>query len=51
MGDIIHVGIIIEPGKILHASGHVKIDKLDHNGIFSEEQGIYTHSLRIIKRL
>ena len=49
-GDIIHVGIIIEPGKILHASGHVKIDKLDHNGIFSEDQGIYTHSLRIIKR-
>jgi len=50
-GEIIHVGIIIEPGKILHASGHVKIDKLDHNGIFSESQGVYTHSLRIIKRL
>ena len=50
-GEIIHVGIIIERGKILHASGHVKIDKLDHNGIFSETQGVYTHSLRIIKRL
>ncbi len=49
-GEIIHVGIIIGPGKILHASGHVKIDKIDHNGIFSLEQGAYTHSLRIIKR-
>ncbi|MEI8047441.1 MAG: C40 family peptidase [Bacteroidota bacterium] len=50
-GEIIHVGIIIGPGKILHASGHVKIDKIDHNGIFCIEQGKYTHSLRIIKRL
>jgi gamma-D-glutamyl-L-lysine dipeptidyl-peptidase len=50
-GEIIHVGIIIEPGKILHASGHVKIDKIDHNGIFSFEKGNYTHSLRIIKRM
>lgn len=50
-GEIIHVGIIIEPGKILHASGQVKIDKIDHNGIYSLDQGIYTHSLRIIKRL
>lgn len=49
-GEIIHVGIIIEPGKILHASGRVRIDKLDHNGIFCLEQGNYTHSLRIIKR-
>ena len=50
-GEIIHVGIITEPGKIIHASGRVKIDKIDHNGIFSLEQGTYTHSLRIIKRL
>lgn len=50
-GEIIHVGIILSPGKILHASGHVKIDTIDHNGIFSEEQSTYTHSLRIIKRL
>lgn len=50
-GEIIHVGIIVEAGKILHASGQVKIDKIDHNGIFSEELGTYTHSLRIIKRL
>ncbi len=50
-GEIIHVGIIIAQGKILHASGHVKIDRIDHNGIFSTDQGMYSHSLRIIKRL
>lgn len=50
-GEIIHVGIILGPGKILHASGQVKIDNIDHNGIFSIDQGAYTHSLRIIKRL
>ena len=50
-GEIIHVGIVTEPGKILHASGQVKIDILDHNGIFSIDKDTYTHSLRIIKRL
>lgn len=50
-GEIIHVGIIIGNGKIIHASGRVKIDTLDHNGIFSIEQNTYSHSLRIIKRL
>lgn len=49
-GEIIHVGIIIEPGRIIHASGEVKIDQLDHNGIFSSNQNAYSHSLRIIKR-
>ena len=50
-GEIIHVGIVIDNGKIIHASGRVKIDTLDHNGIFSLEQNAYSHSLRIIKRL
>jgi cell wall-associated NlpC family hydrolase len=50
-GDIIHVGIIVGKGMVLHASGHVKIDKIDHNGIFNSGQGAYSHSLRIIKRL
>lgn len=51
MGEIIHVGIIVAAGKILHASGHVRIDNIDHNGIFNTEKGAYTHSLRILKRL
>ena len=49
-GKIVHVGIVMEGGFIIHASGQVRIDKLDHYGIFNEEQGIYTHKLRLVKR-
>jgi cell wall-associated NlpC family hydrolase len=48
-GDIIHVGIILKDQKIIHASGKVRIDKIDHNGIFNEEENRYSHHLRIIK--
>jgi len=34
---------------IIHASGKVRIDKLDHQGIFNETLKKYTHRLRIIK--
>ncbi len=51
MGEIIHVGIMIGSGNIIHASGQVRIDKIDHNGIFNIGSGAYTHSLRIVKRL
>ena len=50
-GEIIHVGIILGPGKIIHSSGQVRIDSIDHNGIFRADIQKYTHSLRIIKRL
>jgi gamma-D-glutamyl-L-lysine dipeptidyl-peptidase len=50
-GDITHTGIILENGQVIHSSGRVKVDKLDHHGIFSDELGKYTHNLRIIKRL
>jgi len=49
-GRIIHVGIILPGNKIIHASGRVRIDKLDHHGIFNETQQKYTHKLRVIKR-
>ncbi|HBF88619.1 MAG TPA: hypothetical protein DDX39_08260 [Bacteroidales bacterium] len=48
-GIITHVGLVLEGGKILHASGKVRIDKLDHQGIYNEERKIYTHKLRMIK--
>jgi len=50
-GKITHVGICLEPEVIIHASGKVRIDKLDHHGIFNRELGEYTHTLRIIKRI
>ncbi|MDR2570592.1 MAG: C40 family peptidase, partial [Oscillospiraceae bacterium] len=49
-GNIIHVGILIEENQIIHASGCVRIDKIDHFGIFNPQQQTYTHKLRIIKR-
>lgn len=50
-GHINHVAMIIEQGKVIHASGKVRIDLLDHHGIFNEEKKEYTHKLRIIKRI
>lgn len=50
-GKIIHVGIVIPGNQIIHASGQVRIDKLDRTGIFNEASGKYTHKLRIIKRV
>jgi len=50
-GDIIHVGIIMDHNKIIHASNEVRIDTIDHNGIYNSEQKKYTHNLRIIKRI
>ncbi len=49
-GRIVHVGIMLNNGQIIHASGSVKIDRIDDQGIYSAEQKKYTHSLRIIKR-
>jgi hypothetical protein len=50
-GKIIHVGIILKDNKIIHASGKVRIDRVDEKGIFNEEIGKYTHKLHSIKNL
>lgn len=50
-GIIIHTGILIDKSTIIHASGKVKIDKIDHQGIFDEDLNSYSHKLRIIKRI
>ena len=50
-GDITHVGIILPDCHVIHASGKVRVDKLDHFGIFNREQNRYSHQLRIVKRL
>ncbi|HYG50171.1 MAG TPA: C40 family peptidase [Flavobacteriales bacterium] len=50
-GRIVHVGIVLANGHIIHASGKVRIDKLDHQGIYNEETKKYSHKLRIIKRV
>ncbi len=50
-GVINHVGIIMPENYIIHAHGKVRIDRLDHTGIFNTEQGRYSHKLRVIKKL
>lgn len=50
-GSITHVGILWEQGRIIHASGRVRIDKIDHHGIFNEEMKRYTHTLKILKQM
>lgn len=50
-GNIIHVGIILNKSEIIHASGKVRIDKFDQQGIFNKELKKYTYKLRIIKRI
>lgn len=50
-GDIIHVGIIMENNYIIHAHGKVRIDRLDHTGIYNVEQNMHTHKLRVIKKI
>lgn len=48
---VTHVGIVLGNQEIIHASGKVKIDFLDENGIFNAEQKQYTHYLTDIKRV
>ena len=49
-GKITHVGILLNDHQIIHASGYVKINRIDNHGIYNEELKRYTHRLRIIKR-
>ncbi len=50
-GRIVHVGIIMEDNYIIHAHGKVRVDRLDHSGIFNADRKIHTHKLRVIKKI
>ncbi len=50
-GVIIHVGIILANHHIIHASGKVRIDRLDHSGIYNADLKKHTHKLRVIKKI
>ena len=50
-GTIVHVGIIMDDNYIIHAHGKVRIDRLDHSGIYNAEKGTHTHKLRVIKKI
>lgn len=50
-GTITHVGIMMADNYIIHAHGEVRIDRLDHTGIYNAERQLYTHKLRVIKKI
>jgi gamma-D-glutamyl-L-lysine dipeptidyl-peptidase len=50
-GRIVHVGLMLDNNQIIHAHGEVRIDTLDHQGIYNADRKRYTHQLRIIKRI
>lgn len=49
-GKITHVGIYMGEDKVIHASGMVRIDRIDEQGIYNEDIRGYTHRLASIKR-
>jgi hypothetical protein len=49
-GEIVHTGIITGKDSIIHASGMVRVDRFDHQGIFNPDTKQYTHKLRLIKK-
>ena len=50
-GKISHVGIVIDPERVIHCSGRVKVEKLDETGIFNAETGSYSHHLVTTRRI
>lgn len=50
-GIITHVGIMMNDNYIIHADGKVRLDRIDHSGIFNPELRQHTHQLRVIKKI
>jgi len=50
-GIITHVGIIMKDNYIIHAHGKVRIDRIDHTGIYNVDSKRHTHKLRVIKKI
>jgi cell wall-associated NlpC family hydrolase len=49
-GKITHVGIVLENNQIVHASGKVRIDNLDGEGVVNMETRKRTHRLHSMRR-
>ncbi|MFN7119860.1 MAG: NlpC/P60 family protein [Saprospiraceae bacterium] len=51
MGRIAHVGILMPNNQVIHTYGKVRIDNIDHFGIYNITENRYTHKLRVVKRV
>jgi hypothetical protein len=49
-GRIVHVGMLLNNQEIIHASGMVRVDRLDGEGIIHAQTGERTHFLSLVKR-
>ena len=47
---VTHVGILLKPNKIIHASGRVRIDTIDEEGIMNVDTGKRTHRFHSMRR-
>jgi gamma-D-glutamyl-L-lysine dipeptidyl-peptidase len=47
---IIHVGILLDQDYVIHCHNQVRIDRIDHQGIFNQDTRKYSHKLRLIRR-
>ena len=50
-GKITHVGLLLNSEEVIHASGRVRIDRIDTHGIINSDTNQRTHKLRMIKRI
>ena len=50
-GEIVHVGILLANNHIIHCHGQVRIDRIDHSGIYNVDTGRHTHKLRVMKNI
>ncbi len=50
-GKIVHVGIAVDENHLLHASGNVRIDRYDEQGIYNTVLSKYTHQFAHVKRI
>lgn len=50
-GIITHVGLMMKDNYIIHLYGKVRIDRIDHSGIFNTDLNRHTHQLRVIKKI
>ncbi|MEL7123885.1 MAG: SH3 domain-containing C40 family peptidase [Bacteroidota bacterium] len=48
---VTHTGLVLNDNRIMHAYGKVRIDKIDHYGIYNNDESRYTHTLRVVKRM